>query len=142
MPTIYKLIPPYKNELMYSYLYQLSQANEITSFNDFMKFYLKPIKRKSNNNYQSYYVFQAFFDSANFNYNPVRFFMEHSIYPFEALFLNPRQQTHLVHQYFGMHTDKYPTIITKNTHSFNIDNQTRQAFETLLQRMKGDSCEQ
>lgn len=104
---------------MYSYICRLAHENGIASYERFITYYLKPIERKSAKNYQGYYIFNAFFDSVHIDYSPIRFFMEHSIYPYEQLFLNPQQQAHLINQYFGMHTDKYPAIITPIESSIN-----------------------
>ena len=119
MPIIRRITPPYPNELMYSYLYRLANYNGISSFDDFVKSFLKRIQRNSINNYESYYLYHAFFDSINIYNSPVRFFLKHSIYPYERIFLNPQQQTHLLNIYFGLYTDKYPSIITKLNGTIN-----------------------
>lgn len=118
MALIHNMIPPYRDELMYSYLSRLARHNLIGSVAKFCNYFLREDHRKDADSYAGYdssYVFNSFFHSTEGKLDKIKFFMEHSLYPYESPFVGRYKQFHLLNLYFDDRVQFSPSVFTKLT---------------------------
>ena len=104
MQRIPLLTKPIEDELLYSFLYRLSKLNAITSLPQFVNLYLWPNSpyTSRNNLVPAYDANPLVYGYLKSGYceNPVRFYLDHTIYGGIAPFLKPAAQTRMINTAF------------------------------------------
>lgn len=111
-----RLINPAEDEILYSYLVRLSDANAFSYFADFIGSYLRP---NSDMKLAKYFVqYDANTVAGQLlrflpdSINPAEFYLQHSIYPAIAPLRSKQQQTHIINLAEGRQ-EQYPRLVTK-----------------------------
>ena len=99
------LTEPLPDELFYSYLARLSKENNFLSLSQFVNayFYLNSGRKRRNKMLLSYDANTAFSAFSKYGYmtdDPVRFYLDHSIYGVAAPFMTPQLQTKMINNAF------------------------------------------
>ena len=98
------IIPPFPDELFYSYLERLSRQNGFSNVNNFVGRTLNNIS-SSTKVYKLKWNYDGTGAFASFLQNTVQphYFIENcSMYPFQSIFLTPNRQAMLVNLMFNM----------------------------------------
>ena len=99
------LIEPIQDELFYSYLARLAKENEFMSLSQFINayFFFNRDNKDRNKTLLSYDANTAFSAFSHYGYmteDPVRFYLDHTIYGATAPFLTPQRQTKMINNAF------------------------------------------
>ena len=97
-------LEPHEDELFYGYLYRLAMENGCQNMKTFIGRILlgeTDCHKVShvNWNLDGWNLFPAFFKTVDID--PIKFIMEHSLYPFQAIFLTPHRQAMVVDTLFN-----------------------------------------